>query len=648
MFEELCTIQISGRCFPQRTNLDVFARKSGNKARSRISLIFGRNGSGKTTLSEALRERSLGNRLEGISDLQLLDANGNQITNINEAFSQVRVFNEAFVDEKVRVESNGLNSIVMLGDTGDIKDELNEKTVQREQVKSKRKTIETQVAKCENLTDELCPEYWETRLLDTLKGNAHWAFRKSQINGYQRNAPVDKSVLTRIIELPKPDLDLSTLAAEFQTKLADYQSIDSGSAEKLPDCPVVPSWMNFINEEKIIALLHKPVEKPMLTEREQRILSIIQNKGLSFVKIAQDDLATNQPDLCPYCLKPITNQEIKDIRKETSAILADEVKEHIAELEGALPENRQELQLEAYADSLHREVKLCQSIYNKCLSIIAQYETLLKQKKSNPFTSISSATLGFHTALDELSECLANLERKIIDWNGKIDRADKRKKELHSLSDKMARLEIDQLLITYEKSAKNKEIYLADLEQTKELETKLNKELSSLNAKLNNTYIALTKLNTMLAIIFGNRERLKLEPIEDNEKAYQLISRGMHVKPENVSLGERNAIALCYFFAQIGEGKAKGKEYEEETLLVIDDPVSSFDFENKIGIISLIKRFLRKTLQGNSKSHAILMTHDYLTMKSLVSACKDINDELMNHKKPDTTRTQGLLPRQME
>lgn len=90
MFEELTTIRISGRCFPPQTDLDIFVKKSGNKARPRISLIFGRNGSGKTTLSEALRKQSLGHRLEYIADLQLLDGDGSQIPNMDEALLKVK------------------------------------------------------------------------------------------------------------------------------------------------------------------------------------------------------------------------------------------------------------------------------------------------------------------------------------------------------------------------------------------------------------------------------------------------------------------------------------------------------------------------------------------------------------------------------
>ena len=50
-----------------------------------------------------------------------------------------------------------------------------------------------------------------------------------------------------------------------------------------------------------------------------------------------------------------------------------------------------------------------------------------------------------------------------------------------------------------------------------------------------------------------------------------------------MSLGERNIIALCYFFTQILSNQDIGKLYQDEELVVIDDPISSFDFENKVG-----------------------------------------------------------------
>lgn len=46
--------------------------------------------------------------------------------------------------------------------------------------------------------------------------------------------------------------------------------------------------------------------------------------------------------------------------------------------------------------------------------------------------------------------------------------------------------------------------------------------------------------------------------------------------------------------------------YTKEALVVIDDPVSSFDLENKVGILSYLKSQLLKVLSGNKSSRVIL------------------------------------------
>ena len=67
---------------------------------------------------------------------------------------------------------------------------------------------------------------------------------------------------------------------------------------------------------------------------------------------------------------------------------------------------------------------------------------------------------------------------------------------------------------------------------------------------------------------------------------YKLLSHGKNVKPCDVSVGERNIIGLSYFFTSILEGQEIDSAYYGEYLLVTDDPVSSYDTENKIGILS--------------------------------------------------------------
>ena len=65
----------------------------------------------------------------------------------------------------------------------------------------------------------------------------------------------------------------------------------------------------------------------------------------------------------------------------------------------------------------------------------------------------------------------------------------------------------------------------------------------------------------------------------------------------------------------------QNQEFEEshaqEYILLIDDPVSSFDIENKVGIMSFLKYQLGLFLLWNINTKAIVMTHDLLTFYDL-------------------------------
>ncbi|WP_418718399.1 AAA family ATPase [Candidatus Allofournierella merdipullorum] len=74
---------------------------------------------------------------------------------------------------------------------------------------------------------------------------------------------------------------------------------------------------------------------------------------------------------------------------------------------------------------------------------------------------------------------------------------------------------------------------------------------------------------------------------------------------------------MCYFFTQILANQDIEKLYQNEELVVIDDPISSFDFENKVGISSFLRYQTKNILVGNSKSKILFLTHDLLTFFDL-------------------------------
>lgn len=60
-------------------------------------------------------------------------------------------------------------------------------------------------------------------------------------------------------------------------------------------------------------------------------------------------------------------------------------------------------------------------------------------------------------------------------------------------------------------------------------------------------------------------------------------------------------------------------------LVVLDDPISSFDIENRVGIMSFLRYQIMSVLKGNSNSKILLMTHDLLTSCDLERAFKNLN-----------------------
>lgn len=144
--------------------------------------------------------------------------------------------------------------------------------------------------------------------------------------------------------------------------------------------------------------------------------------------------------------------------------------------------------------------------------------------------------------------------------------------------------------------------------------------LDELNGRRKRIDIAIDIINNGLKYIFFAEGRLAIEPDGDY---YKLLSNGHPVLPKEISVGERNIIGLCYFFTNIMTGKSKETAYNDEYLIIVDDPVSSYDFENRIGIMSFLKYKLGQFLNGNINSRAVVMTHDLMTFYDLEKICQE-------------------------
>src|SRR5699024_9828762 len=102
---------------------------------------------------------------------------------------------------------------------------------------------------------------------------------------------------------------------------------------------------------------------------------------------------------------------------------------------------------------------------------------------------------------------------------------------------------------------------------------------------------------------------LVLKDDSNVENKYYLKSRGRDVRPRNLSVGERNVLALCYFFVKLSE-RLEGAARTDGCNIILDDPVSSLDLDNRIGITSYLESQIIKFVHENHRINVLIMTHD--------------------------------------
>lgn len=193
------------------------------------------------------------------------------------------------------------------------------------------------------------------------------------------------------------------------------------------------------------------------------------------------------------------------------------------------------------------------------------------------------------------------------------------RRDLLLLNRKMAAYEISDNLRKYKQAAANKNAAERLVSEKFQRVAGLKAKLESLRQQQASIKIAADTINAGLKYIFFDNKRLSLAP---QDGKYCLKSNGRNVNPKDISVGERNALALCYFFTHIFARQDVDTRYKQDILLVIDDPVSSFDFDNRVGVTSFLNYQIQRVAEGNPDSKLILLTHDLTTAYDLHKSAK--------------------------
>lgn len=620
MTESIMSLKISGRCFPSSTKLKCFTKNE-----SRISIIYGKNGSGKSTISKSLCN------VESDLSCSLLDQNDKPLSIPQ---NHIFVFNEDYINDKIAVQNDGLSAVILFGEQVEIDkqiEEANEKLEDYQRFIDDQESIKNGL---ENDKNSNSYKYKINNLKDKLKSSDNWVEREFSISGRRHN--ISTNILDRIFNKPV----ISKSREEAFNHFQELKSIiGTGSHSKVSDA-MKPLMFESNFFQNVTRLLAEKIEEPVLNDRDRRILEIYSQKGSQYISDIKIVFENEDQDICPYCFRPINSEEKSIILSAIEKILSEEAKNHqreLAKYDKNITEMINELdKMISIADNFKgiytKEYETVESQCRIVNSLLSQYGQSIEDKINSLYAPISFSDNNIIQEIKTLNDAISCLEEKRNIYNQQLEEIDKSKKKASDWNREMAYWEFSRDYAEYKNAYDSYNKCCSKIKEYQEEYNKKKVKIDNLNNKKKNVVIAKDMINEALSYIFFSNKRLQLDVDAESGK-YYLMSNGIKVTPDKVSTGERNIIALCYFFTQMLDNHNSTDNFTDEYFIVIDDPISSFDRENQVGVITYLKYQLSKIFYGNKNSKILLLSHDLSTVYDLEKAGEEIGEQFNLKKK---------------
>lgn len=617
MFEKVNKVIINGKCFTEDTEVLLY-----EKPDDRISIIYGKNGSGKSTLGEAIDFIHSPN--DNINKVSLIDFQGNEIALDESLKNNIFVFNEDFINRNISISDDGLSTIIMLGEQNDVEKEIAEHKEKLNKVKTNFDKVKKDHDKLSDEKEISSPLNIKDKFLKTLRSEQGWAKRDSEIKGNANKSRVNFDVMMNKLNQLKVSDSEANLRKSFKETLELYKK--SGNIETEYKDRIESVVISSDIDNSIVKLLSEEVKKVEFSDLEQKIHKTILNGEQSIVEQTNEVFAKEKKSICPCCYQSVSDEYREYLITCISHVLNEDIKNFEKRLESAKIEEIS-FNTELYKTLDNKIITDIVLAIQECNKTICRYNDYINQRLENIYTPIVITPLDLGAKISNLNLQLKRLETNRLEFNIAIRERKKIKVKLDDINLKLALIETKTFIKEYF-DAEDKLNKLSNiLKQLNDEKNFIEQEIKKLKDKKKNINISLEYINKLLSYVFLDSKRMKLESKNDK---FILKSQGTNVKPKDVSIGERNIIALCYFFVNSLKGREKHNCYNQESLYVIDDPVSSFDIDNRVGIQSLLRYQTEQIIKGHNNSKILFMSHD---LNAIYDYQKSVDDAVHEKNK---------------
>jgi wobble nucleotide-excising tRNase len=551
----------------QNINCGTFKNFSWDTAvgdfHERVNIILGWNGSGKTIISRIIRsyEKELidpEDKISGATFTTIFDSSTKKQSDLSGFSNKIRVFNEDYIKETI--DQTHLPYVVAIGSVGV---DFSKKEKELDEANDELSRLKT----CENEHDDISKEVSEN--IRTISGIGH--LRKDPVvesNGLYNS--YFKSSFEKRIEWLSKEIKAGKDINDFicdETELKQNVSTLSNLSVKEREYKILKKWNDWLIEKT--SKINKYLDFEPLYKESQRLVKY--SDGSLEEKWIREGVAIHKLDKserlsrCLFCESEINN--IDDLLKHFSKDvmeLSDVLNGMTSKIESAISEIgtceifyiSEKTTLEAVFLSLRSKVEDKRSDIKKSIDGVSSYDNLFTEEEN--FNVGSTA------------------------WN----------------------IEKDYVARSYLRYTTKKTEYETCVNERLEKERnikRLQEELRELKSAVRNVQIPADRINRLLKSTFPYKE-ITLDD-SDEEVGYVLRRNKSKCQLSSLSEGERNFLALAYFLLSINNDD---DPIDEESIVVIDDPVSSLDSDSLFQVFAI----LSGEVENRPKRQYFILSHN--------------------------------------
>lgn len=367
----------------------------------------------------------------------------------------------------------------------------------------------------------------------------------------------------------------------------------------------------------------------------------------SWVETGIDIYKRHDKNQCEFCGNTITEERIKQLE----AHFNDDYKAFQARLEGAdgwlssqyIESPMLPAESDFYDEFKNRYREACAALEKAITDLneeISAWHTVLKNKTANLLETgltveviSESSVKAFNDAMTDIGAAVDKHNHKSRNFKEETDKAKKRL-ELHYAATEVK---------AFDYHNKKKEVVdrTGANDTLKTTISSRSSEIRSLEDSLSNEGLGADQFNESLHKFLGRSElTLRFSPLK---KGYEILRNDSVPVEGNLSEGEKTAIAFVYFITKLKENDNK----IENTIVVVDDPVSSFDSNHLFHAYSFLRGNCEKAKQ------LFVFTHNFTYFKLIRDWFEGVNRNRRRKSSPKdpnaffyTIEPSTVVPRQ--